>query len=166
MKKRILTILSMSLLIANGIFAQAGYKLSDLDFIIGAHYGVMDGGIMEEHWSPPVGNSMLGTFKMHKDGKDVFYEFLVIEETESGIVMRLRHFSNGLIAWEEKDFAYEFHIIELRKNYVRFEEKSGEIRIAFYLENGNYVGTHEVIKNGTWEVEAYPFDKKRKKLAK
>ena len=149
------------LLIATISFAQKQFKLADLNFIVGSRYGELEGGIIEEHWTPPTGNTMMGAFKYHKNGKDVFYEFLVIEETDTAVVMRLRHFSHGLIGWEEKDFAYLFNLIKAAQDYALFEQQDGKVRIAFFRRDGVFIGTHEVLKDGVWEVEEFPFDREK-----
>ncbi|MDX1938929.1 MAG: DUF6265 family protein [Saprospiraceae bacterium] len=145
----------------NAVLAQQAFKLADLDFIVGSRYGELDGGIIEEHWTPPTGNTMMGAFKYHKNGKDVFYEFLVIEKTDTAVIMRLRHFSHGLIGWEEKDFAYQFSLVKAAPEYALFEQQDGKVRIAFFQRDGVFIGTHEVLKNGAWEVEEFPFDRER-----
>ncbi|MHA4812545.1 DUF6265 family protein [Flavitalea flava] len=62
---------------------------------------------MEEFWGPPIGNNMICSYRCVKDGKVVFYEFVVIEQkdtlSESVPVMILRHFKPGSISWEDKD---------------------------------------------------------------
>ncbi len=148
------------LFIANIIIAQNKFHLSDLQFIVGSRYGERDSAQIEEHWTPAVGNSMLGAFKMHKNGKDVFYEFLTIEETDTAVTMRLRHFSYGLIAWEEKDFAYQYKLIEVKPNYAVFERPDGKSRLVFELDKDIYIGSVENLKDGKWQRSAYVFDKK------
>jgi hypothetical protein len=74
--------------------------LADLQFIAGHGVGELDGGVIEEVWSAPRGDSMMGMFAFTKEGRARFYEFLLIERTASGPVLRLKHFNPGLIGWE------------------------------------------------------------------
>ena len=70
-----------------------------------------DWGDMDEVWSSPRGNCMMCTFRCVKDGKIVFYEFIVIEQNpnDSVPVLKLRHFNPGSIGREEKDNPYLYH---------------------------------------------------------
>ena len=62
--------------------------LRDLSFISGLWQAEWAGGLGEEHWSPSSGDSMVGTFRFVKDGKARFYEFMLIEATPDGPVLR------------------------------------------------------------------------------
>ena len=88
-------------------------------------------GDMEENWSQPLGNCMMCSYRCIKDGKVVFYEFIVIEQQDSGPVMKLRHFSPGSIGWEEKDKPYEYPLIYLDENVARFERPDKKTSLTF-----------------------------------
>ena len=51
-------------------------KLSDVSWIAGHWKGEAFGGITEEIWSPPLGDSMMFSFKLVVDQKVVFYEIV------------------------------------------------------------------------------------------
>src|SRR5688572_27151211 len=72
--------------------------IKDLSFMQGKWVTHGEWGDMEENWSAPMGNSMMCSYRCVKDGKVVFYEFIVIEQLATGPVMKLRHFSPGNIA--------------------------------------------------------------------
>ena len=65
-------------------------NIKDLHFMSGRWALQHEWGDMEEVWSQPAGNSMMCSFRCVKDGKVVFYEFIVIEQTDSVPVMRVR----------------------------------------------------------------------------
>ena len=89
---------------AEALYAQIPPKdIKALAFISGKWKTTTSWGDMEEYWSEPMGNCMVCAYRCVKDGKVVFYEFIVIEQMTSGPVMKLRHFSPGNIAWEDKD---------------------------------------------------------------
>src|SRR5690349_4546332 len=109
------------LLLAEATFSQAPIRsISDLSFMAGKWVTKGQWGDMEENWSAPMGNSMMCSYRCVKDGKSVFYEFIVIEQQATGPVMKLRHFSPGNIAWEEKDKPYDYPLIYLDENVARF----------------------------------------------
>jgi hypothetical protein len=72
-------------------------RIEDLAFISGHNRGEMDGGIIDEHWSEPAGDSLIGMFRYIKGSKVERYELLSIENSPNGPVLRLKHFDSGLI---------------------------------------------------------------------
>ena len=105
--------------------------LADLAFIAGQWRGELQGGVTEENWSPPEGDAMMGMFRYVKGGKAVFYEMLLIEMTSTGPVLRLKHFHPGLKGWEEKDEAFSYPLIDLRKDRAVFERPDKSTRLVF-----------------------------------
>ncbi len=81
-------------------------KLQDLSFMSGTWYQHHEWGDMEEFWGKPMGDCMICSYRCVKDGKVLFYEFIVIEQSDSVPVMKLRHFKPGNIGWEEKNNPY------------------------------------------------------------
>src|SRR5262245_28027354 len=77
-------------------------EIKELEFMAGHWTTTGEWGDMEETWSKPMGNSMMCSYRCVKNGKIVFYEFIVIEQQPTGPVMKLRHFSPGNVAWEDK----------------------------------------------------------------
>jgi len=90
-----------------------------------------NGGMGEEHWSPPSGDSMVGTFHFVRDGKGRFYELMLIEQTTHGPVLRLKHFNAGLIGWEDKTQVYSFPLIECRQGMAIFELENKKSRLTY-----------------------------------
>ena len=105
--------------------------LDDLAWIAGTWRGTLGGGVIEEHWSAPEGDNMLGMFRYVQGGKATFYELLVIEHGDAGPVLRLKHFHPGLRGWEEKDEAVTFPMTELAGRRAVFLETDGSTRLIF-----------------------------------
>ena len=76
--------------------------------------------MLEERWNPPLGNSMTGTMRWVKDGKASLYEFLLLEESEAGLRLHVRHFHPGSLAWEEKDAPLTLEPVELGEREAVF----------------------------------------------
>jgi hypothetical protein len=120
------------ILISASAFSQAPVRnISDLSFMSGKWATRGEWGDMEENWSVPMGNSMMCSYRCVKDGKVVFYEFIVIEQQATGPVMKLRHFSPGNIAWEEKDKPYDYPLMYLDENVARFERPDKKTSLTF-----------------------------------
>ncbi|MEZ5357301.1 MAG: DUF6265 family protein [Candidatus Zixiibacteriota bacterium] len=88
----------------------------DFSGMVGHWVGPGFGGTCEETWMPASGGSMLGTFKLIKDGKTIFSELMCITFEDNGPVLKVKHFSGEFVAWEEKDEYTTF----------AFTEKSGD----------------------------------------
>jgi hypothetical protein len=46
---------------------------------------------------------MVGHFRMLRDGKPAFYEFILLDVADGGLRMRLKHFNPDHTAWEDKE---------------------------------------------------------------
>ncbi len=111
--------------------------VADLAWMAGVWKGEVWGGVGEEQWAKPAGDSMIGMFSFVKDGKPVFYEFLSLEKREEGVVMHLRHFHPRLVAWEEKDSPLLFVARSYSRNEVVFERidsAATRVKIIYRLE--------------------------------
>ena len=94
-------------------------RLSDLAWMAGRWEGKALGGEVEEHWSRGAGSSMVGMFRLVKDGKTTVLEFLMIAEEEGEVVYRFKHFSPRMVPWEEKPLFYR--LVELSGEKAVFE---------------------------------------------
>ncbi len=63
--------------------------------------------IVDEYWSIPLADTIMGMFRWIKDGKVSFYEMVVIDNVDGIIKLKIKHFNSDLTGWEEKsDFVY------------------------------------------------------------
>lgn len=111
--------------------------LADVAWIAGHWKGEAFGGITEEIWSPPLGNSMMFSFKLVVDDKVVFYELGMITEKDGTLLLQLKHFDANLKGWEEKDESLSFKLVKLDNNQVFFDdftfEKVSDDEINLYV---------------------------------
>lgn len=98
----------------------AKVSIDDISWISGHWTGDALGGQFEETWNPPMGGEMLGMFKLVQGGKVAFYELLTIVPSGDSYVLRLKHFSKGLVGWEEKDKSVEFPLISASPTAIEF----------------------------------------------
>lgn len=106
--------------------------LSSLSFISGNWQGEMNGSLIEEVWSLPSGDNMMGMFRLVSEEKAVFYEFMLIEQDTNGLVLRIKHFNPGLSGWEEKDEAHHFTLTQLHEKKAVFEERISTKRLIYH----------------------------------
>jgi hypothetical protein len=140
--------------------AQAPVKnIRDLSFMAGKWITHNAWGDMEENWSAPMGNSMMCSYRCVKDGKVIFYEFIVIEQTDTGPVMKLRHFSPGNIGWEEKDKPYDYPLMFLDKDLARFERPDKKTSLTFQRTSPDKlkVTLERQDKDGKWIEDVFDY---------
>jgi hypothetical protein len=106
-------------------------RIEDFAFISGHNRGEMDGGIIDEHWSEPAGNSLIGMFRYIKGGKVQRYEFLSIENSPNGPVLRLKHFNPGLIGLEDKTEFSSYALVSLKPGEAVFERSDKTAGLIF-----------------------------------
>lgn len=134
-------------------------NIKDLAFMAGKWVTKGEWGDMEENWSAPMGNCMMCSYRCVKDGKVVFYEFIVIEQQPEGPVMKLRHFSPGNIAWEEKDKPYEYPLTYLDENLARFERPDKKTSLTFQRIDATKlkVTLERQDKDGKWVQDEFNY---------
>lgn len=134
-------------------------SIKDLTFMAGKWVTKGEWGDMEENWSAPMGNCMMCSYRCVKDGKVVFYEFIVIEQQPEGPVMKLRHFSPGNIAWEEKDKPYEYPLTYLDENLARFERPDKKTSLTFQRIDATKlkVTLERQDKDGKWVQDEFNY---------
>ena len=80
------------------------FSIADAAFLAGTWRGEMDGAFVEEMWSAPQGNNIVGTFRwLKKDGKPMLLEMLAITQDDGAVRLRLRRYMAALTAKEDAD---------------------------------------------------------------
>ena len=119
----------------------AAATVDDMSWLAGRWTGTGLGGDTEETWTAPMAGEMLGTFRLVRSGKPVFYEFLRLTVTDRGLVMQLKHFNPDLKGWEEKEKFVEFRYVKTEGKTVFFEgltfrrDSDSELTIFLALKN-------------------------------
>jgi hypothetical protein len=102
----------------------AGSPKADLSVVawIAGHWrGEAFGGVAEEIWTPPLGDSMMAAFKLSVNDQVKFYELETISEQGDTLILRLMHFSSDMHGWEEKDEAVDFKLVKVTDDKVYFD---------------------------------------------
>ncbi len=125
--------------------------LKDVSWIEGHWKGEAFGGIAEEIWSPPMGDSMMFVFRLVNDGKVSFYEIGHIVEKDQTLLLQLKHFDQTLKGWEEKDETVDFKLVKLESGKVFFEgftmERAGDSSLKATVLVTNQGESEEVLFN-------------------
>ncbi|WP_298366896.1 DUF6265 family protein [uncultured Lutibacter sp.] len=132
-------------------------SINDVSWIAGYWVGDALGGHVEEVWTTPLGDSMMGSFKLVIDEKVKFYEFCTISQENKSLILRIKHFNNDLKGWEEKENSVEFPLVKLETNKAYFDgltfEKVSKDKLTMYV----------VFKNNGKEPVEMKFQYKLKK---
>lgn len=136
-------------------------ELEDFSFVSGRWLAEVDGDVLEEWWGEPVGNCVVGSFRWMHGDKARFYEYMIIEKREEQVWFHLRHFSPGLVAWEEKDEAMSYPLLRLTETEAVFEHESRNEpkRFVYRRENENtlVVEIHSVNEAGETRKQGFTF---------
>lgn len=129
---------------------QVDIKLSSLEWIIGNWHTKTENGTMEEYWYPVLGDAMAGWFRWKKDDAIFLYEFMLFQEIEKHVVLKIKHFDANLEGWEENHawIHYEAWISEPNKvifkaaapehtPWLIYEKIDSKLTAAFYDLSGN-----------------------------
>lgn len=124
-------------------------NLEDVSWIEGHWTGEAFGGIAEEIWSAPLGNSMMFVFRMVNDDKVSFYESGHIQQLDESLILQLKHFDGNMRGWEEKNETIDFKLVKLEPNKVYFEgltmEKISDDQMNVWVLIENEGKTDEVL---------------------
>ncbi len=126
--------------------------LAAVSWMQGHWKGEAFGGITEEIWSPPLGDSMMFSFKLVVDGKVSFYEFGGIRQVDDTLLLEFKHFHGDFRGWEEKDETVAFRLVKIAPDKAYFE--------GFTLEkiSDNEVNLYVVIDDGNGKSEEVKFN--------
>lgn len=119
-------------------------NLTAVNWLSGHWRGEAFGGLIEEIWTPALGTSMMGAFKLVVEGQVQFYEIETISQVNDTLMFRLKHFNKDLTGWEEKDKTVDFALVKVTKNKVYFNgltlERINDNEISIYVaieDSGN-----------------------------
>ena len=134
--------------------------LADMAWLAGQWVGPALGGEAEEIWSPPKAGSMMGMYRLVRDGKPVFYELQTLVEESGSLILRLKHFNPDLTGWEEKQKTVDFPLVGIGDGVVQFEgisfHREGDAKLTVYLAIEG--------KDGVVREEAFPYTRVRPRM--
>ena len=94
-------------------------------WLAGRWTGDMNGMVSEEIWSAPVGDSMMGMWRLVSKGATRIFEFATIVSNANGTVLNLRHFSAGMEGWP-KEREQPMSLTGCTDEEIVFSGKEGE----------------------------------------
>jgi hypothetical protein len=135
--------------------------LKDLSFLKGTWSGAhQNGAYVEEYWSAPRDDSMIGHCRFIKDSKTTFLELLAIVNTPSGIVMRMKHCNGEFVAWPEKEEAGDCLLTGYRAGEEAvFDNKRDEHRVKVTYKKTGPRSLSVIVEDiADGKTSTFPFD--------
>ncbi len=129
--------------------------LAEVEWIQGHWKGEAFGGITEEIWSPPLGDSMMFVFRLISDNKVQFYEVGGIRQVDETLLMQLKHFHGDFKGWEEKDETIDFKLVKIEDDKVYFEG------LTFEKISDNEMNVYVVIDEKEGKIQEVKFNYKK-----
>lgn len=112
---------------------------------------------VEESWSLPQHDAMMGMFRGSSAQGVAFYEFWLLRQEGETLVLRLKHFNPDLKGWEEKDGMLSFRLVKAEPNALYFSGLTYRLvaqdRLEVWLRMKN--------KDGTRREELFAFTRQR-----
>lgn len=127
--------------------------IEQVSWISGEWKAAIWDGQAQEIWMKPGAGAMTGAFHFAQHDTIQFLELLSITEESGSLVMRVRHFSANMIAWEEKAESQVFNLVYLEPNRAYFDGISYILRNPDQLDV--YVDIHQ--QDGTIREEKFSF---------
>ncbi len=97
---------------------------------------------LEEVWSAPAADSMMGMFRWTRGGKVWMFELMNITVEGERLVFRLRHFNRDFVPWETKESAFVYPMSRITADEVAFENPERDAPRRFVYRRG---GTDELV---------------------
>jgi hypothetical protein len=129
--------------------------LEPLAFLSGRWTADSADGQEEEYWSQIAGKSMVGTFRVLKDGDAVFYEFWVIEVQDGKPIFKMKHFDRGLLGWEEKGDMVRLTLSVGGGQDVLFSKPDGSLSLRYQRNGDELVSTLRRVKDGKVKEDVF-----------
>ncbi len=94
---------------------------------------------IQESWTRNGAHSMMGVASIYERDKIILFEICTITEEEGTLILRLRHFSDQLKAWEEKDKPIEKKLLKIENSKFYFDgytfEKVSKDEIKIHIQS-------------------------------
>ena len=116
--------------------------LADAHWLAGSWTGTAFGKHMEEIWSTPSADSMVGTFKLYDDTGVAFYELLLMTVEDGTLSLKVKHFNADFTSWEEKEDFINFKLVKLSEDELHFGG------ISFYRRGPDHIDGYIVMRSG------------------
>jgi hypothetical protein len=110
-------------------------SIDRLAWVAGAWTGTLGERTIEQHWSAPLGGTIVAMYRSILNNKTTLYELLAMEQDGDGVSLRIKHFAPGpgLVGQEAKDESANHALVKLEDRLAVFEggTAASPVRITF-----------------------------------
>ena len=96
-------------------------KVTDFAWLEGRWRADAFGGSADEIWSSPAAGTMVGLYRLVREGEVSFYEIFTLTEEASTVMLRLKHFHSDLTGWEAQDETIDFPLVAFDDKQASFD---------------------------------------------
>ena len=145
------TLMAQDVLTLDEGIKQEKVAISQLNWLSGNWKGKGLGGDCEELWMPVNDNSMQGVFRFYENKKLQFTEYMhLIQEADSTLSIKLKHFNADLSPWEEKEKWITFKLIKVENqtayfNGMTYQRKKNKLVIKLNMRHNEKKWTEEFV---------------------
>jgi Domain of unknown function (DUF6265) len=93
-------------------FCTMAQDLERYQWLVGTWEGEAFGGKVFEHWGPPAGDEMLGSFQLVKEGKNSVLEFMAIHSGPDTTILYFNHYDPDLKRWEDSPIVLGLEFVD------------------------------------------------------
>lgn len=134
---------------AGTVAPMSGVKLEDLSFLTGKWRVSKDGETTEEIWGSVQGDSIVGHCHSVQNSKSTLYELIAVLKVGNELVMRIKHFKNGFVPWDEKAEPGDLHLIKFATNEATFQNRSKDtVSIQYKRTDKQLTAVVTVLRDG------------------
>lgn len=141
--------------IALGDSSSPDASLDQVSWIVGHWRGEAFGGTIEEVWTPALGESMMGSFKMVMKNEVSFYELMHIQATGGTLLLQIRHFNKDFTGWETQNESQNFPLVKITERHIYFDG------LTFERVSENEMSVHVLMSEAGEEAQEATFTYKR-----
>jgi hypothetical protein len=97
--------------------------VQQLAWIAGPWTGTLGDRTIEQHWSAPLGNSIVAMYRSVRNNEATLYELLAIEQEGEHVMLRIKHFNPGpgLVGREAKEEAINHVLVRIEGRTAVFQ---------------------------------------------
>ncbi len=139
------------------------FDLSALTFLEGDWRGDNDGLVFEESWSNARGEVMTGMARGLRGDRLAVLEYIIVEMTAIGPILRFKHFNADYSNWEGEETPVTLSLVRVREKDVVFfsQEPSAVVQRLRYFINaeGRLQSDITLLRNGQSDMFSLQFDR-------
>ncbi|MBX3151947.1 hypothetical protein KF728_17450 [Candidatus Obscuribacterales bacterium] len=128
-------------------------NIEQMSFLTGKWRAAEGDEITEEIWGSVEGDSIVGHCHSVQNSKSTLYELIAILKGGNALVMRIKHFKNGFVPWDEQAEPGDLSLIKVANNEATFQNRSKDtVTIHYKRTDDKLTADVTVLRDGKAKV--------------